>query len=139
MTPEIAQLFAETKSPTHCCAADVRDMTRPMLLLGTTVQQQVALYRQQLYAALHTEHDGELDGKFERMKQTLAALDATVPAFLESGERIVQAFMRWSRIMAESEQDITAYAQRVDAARAAALQTSEGIETTEETDMKVLP
>lgn len=112
MHEHLQHFFDEHANPTHCSSRDVHDMALPILTMATTIQQQLVVYRQRLLAARLVDHDGELDGKMDPLKQKLKALEVLASQFIEVGEQLAEGFRKWDEILAEDQALIDAWSAR---------------------------
>lgn len=104
--PELAAVFAEHESPTHCSKRHAHDQLQPLLCFAACAQKQLAEYRDLLLQAELADHDRALDGKLERLHQTLGAIDLDLPKLLEAGRRIAKSFTQLDRYFAETNADL---------------------------------
>lgn len=120
MHEQLRQFFDEHQQPTHIKTEDVHGLALPVLQLAMKIQQQVMLYRHLLLTAKMVDHDGELDPKFERLKQKLKALESTATSFIELGEQLADGFTMWDKIMAEDAALLDAWSTRRNASTSSA-------------------
>lgn len=104
--PELAAVFDEHASPQHCSKRSAHDQLQPLLCFAACAQKQLAEYREKLLAAELADHDHQLDGKLERLHQTLGAIDRDLPAFIDAGRRIALSFTQLDRYFAETRDDL---------------------------------
>ncbi len=109
MESPLQKIFDERKNPTHVGAREVHDAMDPILNLAALLDQQMAIYRKHHLNAKTAIHDVKLDGKQERIKQTLRVVQEASTAFIGVGERLCDAMVQLERYLDEDEQDVLRY------------------------------
>lgn len=89
--------LALAKSPTHVTPDDTRGLLKPVLATAAKLQAQVAEHRAALFNIETTPETAEHVGRFEKMHQTLNAVDDRVKVFVAAARDLNTSIAQYER------------------------------------------
>lgn len=116
MHEALQKLFDEHDAPTHAGGDEIRAALKPILLIASRINKQMAVYREHHLNAKLDAHDPGFDSMQEQLRQRFAAVEKLVANFIEAGEKLTDGMAHIAREMAQAKEYVANY-ETIKAAR----------------------
>lgn len=102
--------IAECEKPSHCSKRAMHDALAPIMDVVARGQMQAVELRRRINGVLLDDHDHRLDGKMERFRQAVGALDLDLAALETLALKVAGHFTTIDRYIGEDKDELPALA-----------------------------